>query len=61
MAKSETTTHTSGGTTTRTTVTKYGDGSSKSVTREGGNVVWGGRVTSETRTDKKGNSTTKKY
>jgi len=62
MAKKTTSTHrTNSGPVFRTTTTRYDDGSKKSVTRTEGTLISPGRLTSITRTDRKGNSRTTKY
>ena len=58
--KHTTTHHVKGGPTYRTTTTSFKDGGSKSVTRTGGNVFSGGKVTQVTTRDSKGNSRTVK-
>ena len=64
MSKEHTTKHKhSDGTWTETKTTTYDSGGSKSVTKEitDRNLLNDGKVKSVTRTDKNGNSSTKKY
>ncbi|MCB1332021.1 MAG: hypothetical protein KDK28_22210 [Maritimibacter sp.] len=62
MARKTTTTHrTNNGPTYRTTTTQYKGGASKSVTRKGGNLLPGGRVTRVSRSDGRGHTRTKTY
>ena len=63
MSKKTTDHHSGGGRVTRNTTTTYSDGSSKTTTSSGTKDVFGsfsGKVTSETKTDRHGNSYTKR-
>lgn len=63
MSKTHTTNHVSDGKVYTTETTNYKDGGSKSVTREGGDVLppFSSKTVKVTERDSKGNSRTKRY